>query len=457
MKINWFSPLPPAMTEIASYTVRILPALQERAEVILWTDQTGWDPNLEKTATVRYYKPDRVPWDDLNRGDLTIFNIGNNHLFHGAIWQVSRRHPGIVILHDLSLQHFFLGVYMKQLKDRNGYLEKMAFYYGQQGRDYAAMAWDGRLTPDEVAEKFPLTPLALEQATGVIVHTPNAFQNLKCENRWPVCYAPLPYAASHMPVGDAPKPVKLKAPGPPYNLIVFGYIGSNRRLNALLQALANFKERDKFRLSIYGELENKCHIRIRSLISSLGLKNLIRIHGFVPEAELDSALSSAHMAVNLRYPTMGEASGSQLRIWYHALPSLVSKVGWYADIPEEAVVFVRPENEIEDIQEHLRAFLENPGRFAKMGEAGRRILKEHHDPGAYAQAIIGFSKEVCGFHPPAIANYLTARCAAEMAVWSRTAILDIAISKAAKEIMKLCNICNSSGQSGDRGCSGKKG
>ena len=42
--IHWFSPLPPARTDIAEYTRRILPALNREAQVILWTDQGVWGP-----------------------------------------------------------------------------------------------------------------------------------------------------------------------------------------------------------------------------------------------------------------------------------------------------------------------------------------------------------------------------------------------------------------------------
>jgi hypothetical protein len=282
VKINWFSPLPPAMTDVANYAVRVLAVLQEHAEVTLWTDQTEWEPDMEKTIPVRYYEPGQVAWDDLNRSDLSIFNIGNDPLCHGAILQVARRHPGIVILHDLSLQHLFLGIYRERLKDRNGYLEKMAFYYGQQGRECAKMVWEGRLTPDEVGEQFPLTPLALEQAMGVIVHTRDAFQNLKSENRWAVCYAPLPLTTS------------------------------------------------------------------RTVI----------------------------------------------------------------------------------------------------GVAGSSVPGEHHHPAGYGQAIIGFAQEVCRIQHPAVANYLTARCAAEMTLWSSTAILEQATNRTAQAIAELCNGRNRASEHG---------
>ena len=48
MKLNWFSPLPPAKTGIADYTLGLLPALSKQAEVVLWTDQSSWDRALER-------------------------------------------------------------------------------------------------------------------------------------------------------------------------------------------------------------------------------------------------------------------------------------------------------------------------------------------------------------------------------------------------------------------------
>lgn len=53
-------------------------------------------------------------------------------------------------------------------------------------------------------------------------------------------------------------------------------------------------------------------------------------------------LAHSDMALNIRYPSMEEASFSQLRIWEHALPAIVTRVGWYATLPEDVVFFVRP-------------------------------------------------------------------------------------------------------------------
>ena len=97
------------------------------------------------------------------------------------------------------------------------------------------------------------------------------------------------------------------------------------------------------------------------------------LHGFVPESELDAALASAHLALNLRYPTKGEASGSQLRIWSHGLPSLVTRIGWYTELPADTVSFVRPEFLVEDVCAHLRAYAACPASYVEEGPARLRL------------------------------------------------------------------------------------
>lgn len=434
MKLHWFSPLPPARTDIAHYTTRVLPALTARADVTLWTDQLKWDTDLDKCADVRSYRPDRMSWEDLNRDDMCIYHIGNNPAFHGAIWQVARRHSGLVVLHDSRLHHFFDGLYREQWRDLRSYLEVMGSYYGEAGRLDAEECFrtDAR-NIDYMAENYPLTEFALENALGVVVHTREAFDSLRQQCALPVNYSPLPFAPAQSPPILGPQD-----PGrTPYRLILFGYIGRNRRLNAVLEALAGLPERDKFHLDVYGEILGQSQ-NVRRQIASLGLKKHVTLHGFKPEAELNAALSRAHLAINLRFPTMGEASGSQLRIWAHGLPSLVTKVGWYASLPTGSAAFVRPDdNEIPDIKKHLHAFLASPGNFALMGKRGREVLEEDHAPAVYAQSIIDFVAKAQAFRSFAASYKLASRSGAEIARWDLPRLSDRINRRVAAEIHEL--------------------
>src|SRR4051794_27128016 len=111
MKLNWFSPLPPAKTGIARYTADLLPALCSRAKVTLWTDQQEWDPCLSEWAAVRRYDVEQMNWHEINEAELCVYHIGNHHGFHFGPWQTNLRQPGLVVLHDLRLHDFFAGVY----------------------------------------------------------------------------------------------------------------------------------------------------------------------------------------------------------------------------------------------------------------------------------------------------------------------------------------------------------
>ena len=411
MKLNWFSPLPPARTGIADYTFGILPELSRRAEVTLWTDRTGWDPALEQYAAVRHYQPHRVDWVELNRAELSFYNIGNNHLHHASIWQVSRQSPGVVVLHDVRLHDFFESLYRGHWRDEAGYLAQIEKHYGEEGLLAATEFVTARHGDfDLMAQRFPLTPAVLENALAAMVHTKNAFEELQRESRCPVFYAPLPSApisASQTTDSSAPHP---------YRLIIFGHIGRNRRLDAVLEALSQLPQRNRFQLDIYGEIDDAKTLRHR--IHALNLQDAVKVHGYAPAEDLDHALSTAKLAINLRYPTMGEASASQLRIWEHGLPSLVTKVGWYESLSAETVAHVRPEDEVADIRSHLESFLDDPERFARMGKQGRRVVETEHHPATYSDTIVSLTANARQFKLRHAAFDLARRSGAIMGAWT---------------------------------------
>ncbi|HKE58973.1 MAG TPA: glycosyltransferase [Pyrinomonadaceae bacterium] len=407
MKLNWFSPLPPAKTEIGRFTAGILPHLSRDARITLWTDQSDWDPSLNNYAVVRRYQPGRTHWDEINRADLTVYNIGNNPLFHGSIWEVSQRHPGVVVLHDYNLQEFFYSLYLDPWQDLNAYLILMEYYYGEQGRVEAESAFKHKLLPSLI-EPYPLTQLGVENALGVVVHSVESLEKLKQTVTCPLTYAPLP--STRAAVEPAADRVDV---GRPYRLIVFGYLGPNRRLAELLKVLGEFASQQDFRLDIYGEVTN--HNELTNLIRRFALAKQVTLHGFVPESELEQAMSVAQLAINLRYPTAGEASASQLRIWSHSLPSLVTQVGWYATLPENTVGFVRPEHELSDLRDHLGNFFSDPGSFAELGRNGFTLYRQQHLPEQYVQTLLGLVSEAMEFRSVSAWQKLIVRTRLEMA------------------------------------------
>lgn len=418
MKLNWFSPLPPAATDIAHYTARVLPALSSLSEITLWTTKRRWPRSLENFAEVRRYGLDRPPWTELNRADMAIYNIGNNPKFHWPIWHVSRTHPGVMVLHDLRLHHFFDWVYRCHYQDLNRYLETIKGYYGDVALSDAEKCFTTNAENiDYMAQHYPLTDLAIGSALGVMVHTTEAFEAVKVAAGRPVAYAPLPFSSRRDHIVS-------RAARPPYRLIIFGYLGRNRRLESVFKALAELPEREHFKLDVFGSILNHA-AQMQRQIRELRMSDLITLRGFVPEHCLEAALAKAHLAINLRFPTVGEASGSQLRIWSHALPSLVTPEGWYASLPSDAVGFVRPDgNEVMDIQHQLREFLKAPERFARMGIRGYEKLRRDHAPETYAAKIIELASRAKDYRPQRAAEILARRAGASFTEWCHPGDLD---------------------------------
>jgi glycosyltransferase involved in cell wall biosynthesis len=396
MKINWFSPLLPAKSDIAHYTSRILNHFEKNIELILWSDENNWSIDLEKKANIRWYDPNSLSLSEINQADINIYNIGNNALFHGSIWKVSQKYPGIVILHDINLHYLFTSLFPHYLEsgvDQEAYKNLMVQFHGAMCHQDLEQFFHHQLDWGTMAERYPLTYAGLNQALGVIVHNQEAFKFLKQTQRLPVLYIPLPYP--EQPIYSVSR--KNQKRTHPYKLIIFGHLGgTHRRVQVFLEAFANFSEKFSFHLDIYGEIWDKEYIS--NLIKDFGLENLVTLHGFVEEPKLDAALAQADLVINLRYPTGGEASGSQLRIWSHALPTLVTQIGWYANLPKNVVAFVRHDHEIEDIQQHLQDFLANPDKFIEMGKRGKDILIREHSPLLYVDRVIKFAKAIKSDH-----------------------------------------------------------
>ena len=411
MKINWFSPLPPARTDIAHYTARIIPVLSRCCDLTLWTYQQEWDKTIEQYAPVRSFKEDNLAWSTLNRANATLYNIGNDGIYHKDIFLFSQQHSGIILLHDFNLHELFEGIFRTQSDYK--YLEMLQRFYGPKGLEEGIKYINNETTKDDMITMFPFYELALNNSLGAIIHN---LDNLDCasdRNPSPVLYTPLPYVND-----NNLRPLNLKKNSTEkrskLSLICFGYFGgANRRLIPLLESLAEFPKKDKLHLNIYGEI--RFLDEVLSLIESLNLKRLVTFHGFVSGKELNDALDAADLAINLRYPTRGEASGSLLRTWNHALPCLVTKAGWFNQLPESCVAFVRPEAEKEDIHRHLDACLNHPEDYRAMGSAGRKYLEENHRSEGFVQNLMEFLPSVISYKSKVFALELGKRTAGKIA------------------------------------------
>jgi hypothetical protein len=375
-RILWFSPLAPARTDIANYTERLRSPFVRRADLRLVHPGNGED--IPGSVPISSLTP-----RDLNQADVCIYQIGNDARFHGAIIDCALRHPGIVVLHDRAINECMLGYWEKREQGAGDlYRSAMRKWYGSQGHRAADAVLRGRIEPSAIAPECPLFEVVLDRALGAVSHNPIVARELRQRfPRLPVLDLPLPYPRMDRAIcARPPSPQRF------IRLAMFGFMGQNRRLSEILTIWAESRHRDRFQLDLAGELPAS---PLMEEIGRLGLAQSVRYHGFLLEAELDRMIGEADFALNLRNPTMGEASGSQLRIWANGTASAVTDASWYATLPDDCVVKIRPDHEASDIADLLDALAAGTLDLAEMANRGREYLMAH-DPERYVSSLLSW-------------------------------------------------------------------
>ncbi|EIZ77173.1 hypothetical protein WSK_4264 [Novosphingobium sp. Rr 2-17] len=373
----WFSPVSPARTDIARYSERVVPNLARLLD--LKVVPTGFS-SADSVSAPRW-----PTVQEINASHTCFYNIGNNPLFHGEILRVAMRHPGIVVLHDLSLQDLCHSVLGTDAGGggacAGGYQAAMSRWYGRAGSEAGRAALVGDITVSQLSRDFPLFEVALQGALGAVTHNPDV--TARIAERFPgmpVITLHLPYDCSTPPARAVPR----LGPDRTIRLAMFGYLNPNRRLCDFLRAWAQSPWRKRFELDLAGEMNNGPEVR--AVLAETGLGGQVRDHGFVTDARLDEMIGQAHMVLNLRNPTMGEASGSQLRIWANGAASVVSDTGWYAQLPQGSVLRVGTESEHEDLLALLDELAQGRIDLAEVARRGRQCVGAC-DPAPYAASL----------------------------------------------------------------------
>src|SRR3954463_2239024 len=355
MRVAYYSPLPPSRSGIADYSTLLLPALRERVDVVL--AQPG----------------QRAP-----AADVALSHVGNEPDAHGWIVDALWERPGVVVLHEFVLHHLIAGITIGRGNGR-GYLDAMERDLGVAGR-LLGLGLPDTLLPllwETQPERFPLSGVVLDHAHGLIVHSEYVARKARQAGyTGPLWHVPPPAGPMHdtAPATDVS--------GQPL-IGCFGFLNMNKRIPQLLEAFASFRrERPGARLLLVGGAGERFDVGRR--LERLGLTDGVERVDYVPEERMWSLMAACDVLVNLRYPTMGETSGSVIRALSLGRPLLVSDVGWFAELPDDAVLKVPvDEYEVPTIEAALDLAAEHG---AVLGAAARAYVEREHALPAVADA-----------------------------------------------------------------------
>ena len=393
LSIAYFSPLTPQRSGISDYSEELLPFLAEQnLDIDLYVD--GFKPAgravLERFAWFDY-RSERSLLGGLGRYDAVVYHMGNDHRYHSGIYEAARATPGLVVLHDFGLQHFFLGL-ARERGDAGVYLDEVGACEGPELRAEAEAALTGGAFPSIHADpaSFPLNCRLVNSAEALVVHS--EWSRSRLERIAPA--VPVRRVNMHVLPDALAKRHEPGGGGRRVELASFGHVTTEKGIGRTLRVLASLRDGHDFHYTLVGQPDN---FDVEEMVRAHGLKDRVTITGFVSLEEFQRRIAETDIAVNLRDRTVGETSASVCRVMAAGVPVVVSNVGWFAELPDDAAVKVEPgETADASLRASLAGLLADPARRRRIGENARRHFLDRHAIEKSAAAYAAFIRETVG-------------------------------------------------------------
>ncbi len=311
-RLAWFTPLPPARTGIAAYSMELLPLLagHHAIEVFFDAAEPPEGGALAHLGLPAFPARDFV-WRNLRQPfDLAVYQLGNSPS-HDFMWPYLIRFPGFVVLHDGQLHHSRARALLSHGREDDYRAE---FEYCHPGT--------GRCIADSVIRSvggshfylWPLIRVPIEASRLVGVHGNGLAEMLRNS------YPGRPIRPVHMGVEDpgiAPEAgLAIRGRhGIAEDAVVFaafGMLTPEKRLPEILRAFRSVAAyvRSAHLLLVGQEVE---HYDVRSDAAEAGVAGRVTVAGYVADEDLAGYLNAADICLSLRWPTSRETSAAWLR------------------------------------------------------------------------------------------------------------------------------------------------
>lgn len=353
--LGYFAPLPPAKTGVADYAAALLVELRKIAEVRL----------------------------DDSSADVVLYHLGNNHL-HRDIYQRALDRPGVIVLHDAVLHHFFLGCL-----DEEQYVDEFQYNYGKWQEELARRLWRNRArsASDPCYFEYPMLRRIVERSKAVIVHNRAAARIVAAHGpTGPIVEIPHLFVPPEAPPAYEIERLRhgLGVDAGVFLFGVFGHLRESKRLTSVLRALDIITAQGvKAALLVAGEFASSDLDRaMRPLLDKPGT---IRV-GYLPDIGFWRYASAVDACVNLRHPGAGETSGIGIRLMGIGKPVIFTNGDEIAAIPDGACVRVDSgPAEIDMLAEYMLWLSRFPGDAREIGARAQVHIKTTHAAGRVAQ------------------------------------------------------------------------
>jgi glycosyltransferase involved in cell wall biosynthesis/SAM-dependent methyltransferase len=283
------------------------------------------------------------------------------------VYETALRHPGVVVMHESNLHHLIADLTIKR-GDWDAYLRECEYEGGPAALTFAERVRRLEIGPDY--EGVPMTRRILQSARGVVVHSRFMQEEVRARKYTGPCGV-IPHGA-WIPQADRNgfrHRLGLDELTPLVG--VFGFLKPYKRIAESLRAFRRLVRLvPNVKMILVGEPHPE--FPIESMVRSMGLSANVRVLGFAPIEDFVGYLGACDIVLNLRYPTVGESSGTLLRSLGLGKAVMVSEIGSFAEFPDDVCLKVPVGAGEEDlIFEYLNLLVSRPEIARQLGDRAR--------------------------------------------------------------------------------------
>ena len=361
--------MPPSKSGIADYSEALVRELSKYADVeVFFSAEKRFDPA---------------------EFDACLYHVGNNP-HHDFVYETALRHPGFVVMHEANLHH--LVAHLTIARDNwDAYVAECEYDGGPLALEFAHRVRRLETGPDY--EGVPMTRRLLNASKAVIVHS-DFVARLTREQGFAGPIATIPHGA-WLPRQTNPLAVRHELGLDESTPLVgaFGHIKPYKRIAESLRAFRRLvKLEPRARMILVGEPHPE--FPVDQMIRTLGLREHVRLIGFAGIEKFVAYMGACDIILNLRYPTVGETSGSLQRALGLGKAVIVSDVGSFSELPDEICLKVQPGAGEEDlIFEYLNVMVAKPELARAMGARARDWVAKECNWAVVAERYVDFMRD----------------------------------------------------------------
>jgi glycosyltransferase involved in cell wall biosynthesis/SAM-dependent methyltransferase len=350
LKVAFFSPLPPARSGIADYSAALLDELKKLVQVEVFAS-----------------RPQSFNPRDF---DVALYQVGNN-IHHDFCYEMAVYYPGVVVVHEANLHHLIADLTIKR-GDWDAYLRAVEHEGGAEALAYAQRVRGLEVGPDY--EGLPMLRRLLSHSKAAIVHSGCVETELRGAG-FSGAVARIPHGAWIPNVSRCDFRDRLGLDEATPLIGIFGFLKPYKRIAESLRAFRRLiRVHPQAKMILVGEPHPE--MQLQSLIRSLDLGSQVRVLGFRPIEEFVGYVAACDIVLNLRYPTVGENSGTLMRALGLGKAVIVSEVGSFSELPDTICLKTPVDATEEDhLFEYLNLLVSRPDTADALGAKARKWVQ----------------------------------------------------------------------------------